>query len=100
MRIIWTESYGDGTIKITSEIKRTIREADAYVQKETGHSIEDFLWSVVKDHEYCFDSEEDKHWPGHENRGYELYSYDEANEIICDIIWNEADNYVEFMKDN
>ena len=77
--------YVNEYLTVTAEIMKTLDEANKYSIKETGVNIEEFLTDCIKNNQWRFDDEESAEW---------------AEEDICGILWHEAENYVDFNKEN
>ena len=103
LNIIYTMNLGDKDFRITKEIENAIREADKFVEEKTGNQITDFLYDVAANNDWYLYDVEERRKMAHCSReefdwsfdDYE-YSYEEANEIISEKVWHEAENYVNF----
>lgn len=75
--------YGDDYITVSAEVEKAIDEANDYCIKETGVDISDFLYDCAGSEAWRFFDED---------------SAEYADEDIIGIIWNEAENFVDFNK--
>lgn len=95
MNIIYTIKFGDEDIRLTKEIEAAIRKAAKWAEEETGCDITDSLYEVAGNNDWCLYTVAERLERAHgEAVDDYAYDYDEANEIITEAVWAEAQNYV------
>lgn len=105
---IYEVKYGNKTLTIIDYLEVTINHVNKHVLAETGEDIEDHLYELVEEDEHLIKNilrRREKAYAKSPDAGreYDLREFDLDCEEVCDIIsdklWQEAKDYIKYVKE-